>query len=157
MEKIDHENEFYDLWVLIARTRDSIQCVRQQELRQTGASWEQLATLNAILLSGNKSTIADISRRIFRQPHSISEMIVRLEKQGLVTKSKSLAKKNLVSISLTEKGHQLWLKAQQEKKTEKILSSLSKAERKRLTTYLKVLLNAAVEEIGPKPRYLFRP
>lgn len=153
----DSGNEFYDLWVLLARTRDALQCARQQELRQYGLSWEQLATLFAIQSSGNGATIADISRAIFRQPHSVSEMVIRLEKQGLVKKSRSLPRKNQVCVTLTEKGYQAWLKSSREKTTARVLSSLSKAKRERLQAYLTVLLNASLEEIGPKPRYLFRP
>ena len=89
MKAINSGDEFYDLWVLLARTRDVLQCVRQQELSRDSISWEQFATLYAIVSSGKGITIADISRSIFRQPHTASDMATRLEKEGLVQKSRS--------------------------------------------------------------------
>ena len=161
MQELDSISEFYDLWVMLARTRDALQCLRQNQLRQLGVSPEQLATLFAIIsLSKTESagaSIAEISRLIFRQPHSVSEMVARLEKMGLVEKTKVAPPKNLVSITVTEKGYEVWLKAHDENVSEKVFSSLSKAKRERLHSYLEVLLNAAREELGPNANYIFRP
>ena len=161
MQQIDSISEFYDLWVMLARTRDALQCLRQTQLRQLGVSPEQLATLFAIIsISQSESrgaSIAEISRRIFRQPHTVSEMIARLEKMELVKKEKISPTQNLVSITVTEKGFDVWLKAHDEKSSASVFSSLSKAKRERLYTYLEVILNAAREELGPNPNYMFRP
>jgi len=161
MQEIDSISEFYDLWVMLARTRDALQCLRQTQLRQLGVSPEQLATLYAIISisqsEGRGASVAEISRLIFRQSHTVSEMIARLEKMELVKKEKISPTQNLVSITVTEKGHEVWLKAHDEKFTERVFSSLSKAKRERLYTYLEVISNAAREELGPNPNYMLRP
>lgn len=161
MQKIDSISEFYDLWVMLAKTRDALQCLRQNQLRQFGVSPEQLATLFAIISieqSENRgASIAEISRLIFRQPHSVSEMIARLEKMELVEKTKISPKQNLVSITVTEKGYEVWLRAHDEKFTERVFSSLSKAKRERLYTYLEAILDSAREELGSNPNYMLRP
>lgn len=154
-------SEFYDLWVMLARTTDALQCIRQNQLRQFGVSPEQLATLYAIISlsqSGEEVvSIAEISRLTFRQPHTVSEMIARLERMGLVTRTKISPNHNLVSISVTEEGYDIWSKAHDERFSKKIFSSLSKAKRERLYGYLEHILNEARNELGPNPRYVLRP
>lgn len=163
MEENMSISEFYDLWVMLARTTDALQCIRQNHLRQYGVSPEQLATLNSIITlsasseEGEGTSIADISRLIFRQPHTVSEMIARLEKMGLVTRTKISPTQNLVSITVTEKGYEIWKEAHDEAISKKIFSTLTKAKRERLYSYLEQILSEARNELGPNPQYVLRP
>lgn len=161
MEENYSISEFYDLWVMLARTTDALQCIRQNHLRQYGVSPEQLATLNSIISLSSSAeegtSIAEISRLTFRQPHTVSEMIARLEKMGLVTRTKISPTQNLVSITVTEKGYEIWKEAHDEKISKKIFSTLTKAKRERLYSYLEHILNEARDELGPNPQYVLRP
>jgi DNA-binding MarR family transcriptional regulator len=43
-----------------------------------------------------------------REPHTITKLLHRMEKVGLVTKTNDLEKKNMVGVSITEKGQQAY-------------------------------------------------
>jgi len=53
----------------------------------------QAAVLFVVRNMKTAATPAEISRRLFREPHTVSELIKRMEKQGLVRKKKDLEKK----------------------------------------------------------------
>ena len=91
------------LWVLIAQTRDAILRARELEYARYGISNERRAVLTIIQNYGGRATPVDIARDLFRELHSVTEMLVRMEKDGLVTRHKGTGRSK-VEVSLTEKG-----------------------------------------------------
>ncbi len=91
------------LWVLIAQTRDAILRARELEYAQYGISNERRAVLAIIQNSGGRATPVDIARNLFRELHSVTEMLARMEKDGLVTRHKGTGRSK-VEVSLTEQG-----------------------------------------------------
>ena len=69
-----------------------------------------------------------LSRLLLREAHTMSGLIKRMEKQSLVEKSKDLEKKNLVRVTLTEKGEQAFQRQSDAGVTPRITSCLSKKE-----------------------------
>ena len=108
----------------------------------------QISVLSIIQAIGNKATPAEISRRLFREPHSVSGLINRMEKQGLVRKTNDLDRKNLVRVVLTDKGKLLYERSAVRKSIQKIMSYLSEEECQRLKSYLERLRNKALRELG---------
>ena len=91
------------LWVLIAQTKDAILRARELEYARYGISNERRAVLTIIQNSGGRAGPVDIARDLFRELHSVTEMLVRMEKDGLVTRHKGTGRSR-VEVSLTEKG-----------------------------------------------------
>jgi len=108
LEKNQRKLKLYHLWMLMAQTVDAALKLRERELRQYNISRRESAVLYIIHATDNHVTPATISRYLARQSHSISELLDRMEKKGLVTRAKDLDKKNLVRIVLTEKGEQAY-------------------------------------------------
>ena len=79
------------LWVLIAQTRDAILRARDLEYARYGISNERRAVLSMIQNYGGRAAPVDIARDLFRELHSVTEMLVRMEKDGLVTRHKGTA------------------------------------------------------------------
>ena len=77
----------------------------------------------------------------------MSGLINRMEEQGLVRKSKDLEAKNLVRVTLTEKGEQAFQHKLGIKVFPKILSRLSKKELDNLKVYLDKLHRETLEAI----------
>lgn len=94
----------YNLWVLLHQARDVIYKAKEKELRQYGLSPIKAAVLFVIKAIGDKATPAEIARWVFREPNSITELINRMAGKGLVRKTRDPDKKNLVRVTLTEKG-----------------------------------------------------
>ena len=100
MNKLPFMRHCFDLWVLLSRTRDAVFKARQKELNQWNISIVQAAVLSALYDVDEKATPAKISRWIFREPQSVSEVLGRMESRGLLRKIKDLAKKNRVRVRM---------------------------------------------------------
>ena len=141
----------YNRWILLAQTRDAIFKARWKELSRYDISARQAAVLVAIQAVGDKATPAEISRWVFRKAHSISELLSRIEKAGLVRKVKDLDRKNQVRVVLTEKGRETYHhQSTNTVSIRKIMSLLSEEDRQQLRSCLQVLRDKAVKELGIK-------
>ena len=124
--------------------------VRRKELRIYHLSPNKSIVLLSIKVIGDKATPAQISRWLFREPHSISELLSTMEKEGLVRKVKDLDRKNQVRVMMTEKGHEVYYQTLELKAVRKIISSLSSEQHQQLKSCLLALRNSAVKELGTR-------
>ena len=134
----------YRLWVLLNQVRDAVLKARQKELDQYNISASQAAVLLVIEAIGPKATPAEISRRVFRKPHSVSGILSRMEKKGLVRRLKDLDRKNLTRVVFTEKGREAYYQSTKRESIRQIMSSLPEEERKQLTSSLETLRDKAL-------------
>jgi len=148
MEEFQHTDEDYNLWWLMLLMRRIMYKARARELFQYRITPEQAAILFIVQAIGEKATPAEISRWLFREPHSVSGLLARMEKQGLVRKVKDLERKNLVRVVITEEGQQAYQQSTKRESIHRIMSSLSEEDRQQLRSYLEVLQNKALEELG---------
>ncbi len=158
------EKAFY-LWVLLAQAKDAIHKARNRELDKYNITTWRSAVFVRIEALGDKATPAQISRWLLREPHSTSELLTRMEKEGLVKRVKDLDKKNMVRVVITEKGHELRKKSRETETLHNIMSCLSEEECRIMWSCLKKLRDRALQEIGieegipfppPESRELFR-
>ncbi|MDD5191488.1 MAG: MarR family transcriptional regulator, partial [Dehalococcoidales bacterium] len=105
---LESTDQDYNLWALLRQTRDAMVKARDRELEKHGSSTIQAAVLFTIQDIGPEATPAEISRRMVREPHSISGLLSRMEKQGLIKRVKDLPKKNMVRVTLTAKGKEAY-------------------------------------------------
>ncbi len=149
------QDQHYQLWWLIRHTRVAMYKARAKELFRAGITAEDVAALFAIHAIGDEATPAQISRFIMREAHSVSGLIDRMEKRGLVTRTKDLERKNMVRVAITEKGWQAHEKASERESIHRIMSSISDSDCEHLTECLRPLLNKALEEadIKNKPEF----
>lgn len=137
----------YNLWGLLSRTRDMIFRAREDDLASVGLTPRQASALVAIAAIGDKATPAEISRRLFREPHSVSGLLKRMEKDGLVRQTNDLERKNLIRVSLTERGQQALTLSRSRQCLHRIFSPLSEDQRQQLESILEILMVKAVEEL----------
>ena len=135
------------LWVLIAQTRDAILRARELEYARYGITNERRAVLAIIQTSGGRATPVDIARDLFRELHSVTEMLVRMEKDGLVTRHKGTGRSK-IEVSLTEKGLDVFDQSFHNETDTKIFSALTKKQRERLSQYLWKLRGRTLEHLG---------
>jgi MarR family transcriptional regulator, organic hydroperoxide resistance regulator len=138
----------YNLWVLMRQTRDAMSKARERELEKLGVSSIQAAVLFNIQVIGEEATPAELSRRLVREPHSISGLLSRMEKQGLVRRVKDLPRRNMVRIEMTDKGKEIYDKSIKRLAIHEIMSVLPERAKKELWTYLEELREKAFKTIG---------
>lgn len=143
-----YSDEDHDLWIFMTHTRYAIYRAREKELQRYGVSPEQVGVLFIVQALGNRATPSEISRFIMRQPHTVSALIERMEEKGFISKMHDLDKKNLVRVSLTEKGKKVYDYSVKRGPIHRIMGSLSGTERKQLLKILEKLNAAARRELG---------
>jgi DNA-binding MarR family transcriptional regulator len=143
-----YSDEDHDLWMLLTHTRYAIYRSRERELLRFGVSPEQVGVLFIIQALNNRATPSEIARFILRQPHTVSALIERMAEKGFVKKQHDLERKNLVRVSLTEKGQKVYEHSTKRGPIHRIMSTLSDDERTQLRLLLEKLHTQARKEIG---------
>jgi len=154
MESTDQD---YNLWALFRQTRDAMVKARDRELEKHGTSTIQAAVLFTVQDIGPDATPAEISRRLVREPHSISGLLSRMEKQGLIKRVKDLPKRNMVRITLTQKGKELYEYSTQRITMHETFSAISDEEKRVLWDYLQRLRDKAFKLAGISYEMPFPP
>jgi len=142
-----YPDEYFSLFVLLSQTKDAVLRARQREYEVYGISNERRALLWVIQSYGGEATPAQIARRFFRELHSITEMLKRMEKDGLVSRHKATGRSKTV-VRLTEKGSETLKQSLHNDTDKRILSVLTVEERDRLAASLSKLRTKALEELG---------
>jgi len=155
MENSAHREEEYKLWWLLCQTRDATHAARTKELRQYGISSTEAGVL-FILKSGHKNmTPAELARWLLRKPHSVTGLLSRMEKKGLVKKTKDLSRKNMIRVTITEKGEQAYSVSLKRDSLHAIMSSLTKESLQQIMSSLYILRASALEGTGWKEELPF--
>jgi DNA-binding MarR family transcriptional regulator len=140
-------DDYYGLWLLLSQTRSAIFKVRHKKVGQY-LHPNQAAALISIWALDGQVTPAALSRRLFLEPHSVSELIIRMQKKGLVTKKKDKVRGNVVRISITKKGREVSKQVIGQDLIHQIMSSLSDEQREQLRECLSILYAEALKELG---------
>jgi DNA-binding MarR family transcriptional regulator len=151
------QDEDQDLWFLLTHARYAIFRAREKELQRYGVSPEQVGLLFVVQALGNKATPAALSRHILRQPHTVSALVDRMARRGLVKKVKDLDRKNLVRVVMTEKGQKTYDLSTKRGPIHRIFNTISAEEKKKFRETLEKLLAKARKEIGLDKEDIFPP
>jgi DNA-binding MarR family transcriptional regulator len=146
MEELQAD-EFFRLWVIVAQTKDAILRARQIEYEPYGINNERRTLLWVIQSYGGSASPVQISRRFFRELQSITEMVGRMEKDGLVLRRPGSGRSK-TEVSLTEKGLDVLKQSLHNETDKRIFSVLSKEERDQLAVFLLKLRSQALVDLG---------
>lgn len=141
------DDEAQNLWLLLVQARDAIFNARKKELDTCHISIGQASMLFAISSMGGDVVPARLSSWVFRKPNTVSDIIKRMEKDGLVTTSKDTKRKNVVRVALTEKAKEYYKLASKRESIHRIMSSLSQEDMLWLKSCLKKLRDSAIREL----------
>ena len=145
--KKDRKYEF--VWVLF-QLRALLYKVREKELLAYGVKPRQAAVLVVMAAIGEQATPAEISRWLLREPHSVSGILDRMEKKGLIRRVKNLEKKNMIRVTFTEKGRQAYRIVRRKGVWHKIVGILSDEEQELLTQSLNKIHEKVLKVSGMK-------
>jgi DNA-binding MarR family transcriptional regulator len=95
-----------------------------------------------------KATPAVLPCRLFLEPHPVSELVIRMEKKGLIIKKRNKKRENVVRTAITEKGRRFCQQAVQPGFIQEIIASLSEEQQNQLRTCLRILYEKALRELG---------
>ncbi len=140
-----HLNEDEKTWERIFVTFAALQRVREVELGRVDVSISQAAVLYFLKTSTEPLTPMKLSRLIHKEPHTMSALLIRMERLGLVERTRDLKRKNWVRVTLTKKGDEALKRQLTERTAMNITARLSRREVATLNTVLKKLYEGATE------------
>jgi DNA-binding MarR family transcriptional regulator len=142
------EDEDEDLWLLLTHARYALFRAREKELQRYGISPEQAGLLFAVRAMGIKATPAALSRHLLRQPHTVSALINRMAKRGLIRKVRDFDHKNWVRVEITEKRQKAYEQSTKRGPIHRVIGSLDSEEKKAFRQNLEKIFTKARQEIG---------
>jgi DNA-binding MarR family transcriptional regulator len=145
------------LWILLRRTSHLMAKARQRELAKYDISVDASAAIFTITLLGRQAIPATISRNLFLERHSVSQLLTRMEKDNLVRRVKDLERKNYVRVELTDKGLEAYRKASKNRSTKQIISILSEEEQQQTWVSLAKLRDRSCKRLDIRKPVLFPP
>ena len=155
MKKHALEDQDFASWVFMSRTRDAIFRNREKELEEYNLSTRQASVLIVLEELDKKATPAEVSKWVFREPHSVSDFLKRMERDGLIKRIKDLARKNMIRIEITDKGRESVHNAKKAESVHKIMAVLSEEEHRQLMAIMQKLWDKALEELRIENRPVF--
>ncbi|MCX5991918.1 MAG: MarR family winged helix-turn-helix transcriptional regulator [Chloroflexi bacterium] len=141
-------------WERLVVTYTILERARELELGQAGLSLPQAAVIYFLKTVEGPLTPSKLSRLIYKEPHTLSGLLSRMEAQGLVKKTKDLKRKNLVRVSLTKKGEESFKRQVNVRTVRNVTSCLSSKELASLNELLDKLYAKGIEllrEMQPYP------
>lgn len=74
------------------------------ELKRSDSSRTRFGILNVLITHDGRMNLTDISRRVFRSKYTVTRVVDKLEKKGLVKRESVLGDRRIKSITITRKG-----------------------------------------------------
>ena len=135
-----------ELYPLFNNTGFMISRARELELANFGLTLEQGVLLHTLIKMGGSATLSELSADTVRQYHSVSTLVNRMTKLGLVKKVKHSDKKKF-EVSITDKGLNIYSNATCNS-LDMIFSVLSIKDRRAFAKCLQLLSARARNVLG---------
>jgi MarR family transcriptional regulator, organic hydroperoxide resistance regulator len=145
-EKYDKRAEIHDTWNAFSVTYRLIGKLWNRDMMPYKITREQALNLMIIKHLGENATPYRISRFQVQEHNTVSDMIERLEKQGLVTKVRESQGKSRVKVRLTKQGEKVYNQSLRRHSLYKIMSVLSSSQMKELRQILSRLMDEIMKE-----------
>ncbi len=148
IKRFSDGDQDYDLWLLLMRTKYAVYRARELELSRYGLTPEQAQILAIIHASKEDNTPATIARVTLLRPNTISAILERMRKKGLLKKARDLKPKNQVRVCLTKKGEEAHRLSSKRGPIHRIMKVVNQEEREIFNRLLEKLLVGAGQELG---------
>ena len=142
-----NDDDDYNLIALINQTGHAVSLARTRELAPHGLSMMRAAVLLVLQMRDNNATPTEISQWLLREPHTISALLDRMEKDGLIRRYRDLHKRNTVRVAMTEKGRVAYQESLTRETFHSVMSVLTEEEREQLRHAMTKLWLRALQEV----------
>jgi len=154
-EYVPFGDPHWNLYALVYWTHRALFEARRDEVMIFGITAMECALLTVVQGLGGSATPAEISRWMMRRRPTISGLLDRMERNGLVRRTEYPGNKKLKKVVMTEKGEDALRRAWRHDIMHDIMSSLSEEEFRELWSLLEKLRQAAIsltQRLGQQSR-----
>ena len=148
MSAENRERESFYLWALIRNISHLMGRARDRELARYGLTVTQSAILSAVKRLGEAATPGSIALFLYRESTTISNTLIRMEKQGLVKRTRDPMRRREVRITLTPPGEDALGEAGKRDIINRALAGLTEAESREIIEKLEPLRDVLLRELG---------
>lgn len=150
-EELKDEGQSLKAFMLLHRIRDLLFKCQDRAVGEFGLTAEQYSVLLAVKYLDDPVRATDIGRWMERKVNSISMIVDRMVKAGLVERIRDLPDRREVRVIFTSKGKRAFELATPEvwKLIEEILSPLPHEEKRTLIRLLERLRDRALKHLNP--------
>ena len=100
----ESDNTLLRVWLLSHRVGDALALCEDSMLAEYGISVEQFAVLASVRSRGGSLRPTDLASILERSPNSVSMLVDRMVKAGLVKRTRDRTDRRVVNVTLTDKG-----------------------------------------------------
>jgi DNA-binding MarR family transcriptional regulator len=97
-------NTVLKLWLLLHRVHDGIVLCEDSIFGKYGLTTEQFSVLAAVKSRGGSLKPSELAQILARSPNSVSMLVDRMVKAGLVRRTRDRSDRRVVNVSLTGRG-----------------------------------------------------
>ena len=148
MSAENRERESFYLWALIRNISHLMGRARDRELSRYGLTVTQSAILSAVKRLGEAATPGSVALFLYRESTTISNTLIRMEKQGLVKRTRDPMRRREVRITLTPPGEDALREAGKRDIINRALAGLTEAESREMIEKLEPLRDVLLQELG---------
>jgi MarR family transcriptional regulator, organic hydroperoxide resistance regulator len=145
---VEEIRDIYRLYVVFKHTYEAIQRCREADLKKYYITPEQATAIILLNNIGDKATPTEISGWLFRKPHTVLNLLRRMEKQGLVNMTPDSSNKHIIRIKLTKKGKEVYYHVIQYTSAAHTLGCLSKKDQQQLVSLLQLVKEKAMDYLN---------
>lgn len=134
-------NTVLRLWLLLHRVRDALFLCEDSVFNEYGLTTEQFTLLAAVKGSGGSLRPSDLASYMERSPNSVSMLVDRMVKAGLVKRTRNRKDRRVVNVTLTGKAEKAVGQAAPAgwELVQKLLSPVSDEDRRALASLLETI------------------
>jgi DNA-binding MarR family transcriptional regulator len=150
-EKFEYTNATVRLWLLAKQTGDLLKMCTEKLFAQYNITTEQYDVLVSVKYLGDRVNMTDIARWLRRSTNSISMIVSRMVKAGLVKRARDRSDRRVVYVSISSKGENILELANPGcwEVVKAILSPLSYEERRAFLSLFDVINRQALQFLNP--------
>jgi DNA-binding MarR family transcriptional regulator len=147
----------YDTWILLSRVYHMIAKLRRLELAKYNIQPVQAYILFILNALGGETSPTELSKYAYEHKSAISDILIRMEKQGLITKIKKVIGNGRVKVKLTKKGEQALRLSSEREFLRKVMTGLTPEKTAQLESCLELMHENALSQLDNQEKKILPP
>lgn len=146
------DNLVLKLWFITHRTSDVLRNCEDRVFGQYGLTAEQYGVLAVMRVLGGSVRVTDLARGLGRSPNSVSMMVDRMVKAGLVRRGRGRGDRRTVRLTVANKGEVAFRPATMAglELIRRITSPLSDDDKRTFVSLQEVIKRKALQCVNPE-------
>ena len=157
MDVIQSGEKEYDTWILLSRVYHMIAKLRRMELAKYNIQPVQAYILFILHALGGETSPTELARYAYENKSAISDILIRMEKQGLVAKTKKIGGNERVKVKLTEKGETALKLSSEREHLRKVMACLMPEKMEQLESCLELIRDNAITQLDLQEKTIVPP